>query len=73
MKNVIQLFLAIILFNLISCNGAKTEKAIKMYTSTWDHIINDDNIDLINNTNFTDDITLVSSPENIVGIEAFKG
>ncbi|NCO63596.1 MAG: hypothetical protein GW839_08495 [Flavobacteriales bacterium] len=43
-----------------------------MYSETWDKIINTGNLDLINNTNFTDDITLVTSPENIVGIDAFK-
>lgn len=43
-----------------------------MYSETWDEIINTGNLDLINDTNFTTDITLVSSPENVVGIENFK-
>ncbi|GAA4306526.1 hypothetical protein GCM10023163_31680 [Aestuariibaculum suncheonense] len=43
-----------------------------MYEETWNQIINDGNIDLINNTNFTEDITLIASPENIVGIDNFK-
>lgn len=45
---------------------------IEMYSSTWDAIINQGKIDLIKEENFTADITLVSSPENIVGIDAFK-
>lgn len=65
-------FISVLLFGLTSCENAKVEKNIKMYSDTWDHIINDANLDLINNTNFTDDITLVTSPENIVGIDAFK-
>lgn len=56
----------------MSCNNAKIEKDIKMYSETWDHIVNDADIDLINNTNFTEDIIMVTSPENIVGIENFK-
>ena len=45
---------------------------LKMYESTWDEIINKGKIDLINETNFDTNITLVTSPENIVGIEGFK-
>ena len=56
----------------MSCQDAKLEKDIKMYSETWDQIVNDGNLDLINNTNFTEDITMISSPENIVGIDNFK-
>lgn len=72
MKNIINTLLAILLIGFTSCENAKVKKNIKMYSETWDHIVNDANLDLINNTNFTDDITLVTSPENIVGIDAFK-
>lgn len=69
-------FLALTLTTLffISCNSNEkhVQDNIKMYSETWDHIVNDANLDLINNTNFTEDITLVTSPENIVGIENFK-
>jgi len=73
MKNFFKYTLiSMLLIGLTSCENAKVEKNIKMYSSTWDEIINTGNLDLINNTNFTDDITLVTSPENIVGIDAFK-
>ncbi|MFG6687157.1 ester cyclase [Mariniflexile sp. HNIBRBA6329] len=72
MKNSVKLFLLIIGLSIMSCNNTKTEKNIKMYSDTWDHIVNDGNLDLINNTNFTEDITMISSPENIVGIDNFK-
>lgn len=73
MKNLMTYTLAAILFiGFTSCENARVEKNIKMYSSTWDDIINSGNLDLINETNFTDDITLISSPENVVGIEAFK-
>lgn len=73
MKNFFKYTLiSILLIGFTSCENAKVEKNIKMYSETWDKIINTGNLDLINNTNFTDDITLVTSPENIVGIDAFK-
>lgn len=66
------LSIALIVLFIFSCSNYKIEKDIKMYSETWDQIVNDSKIELINNTNFTDDVTLISSPENIVGIENFK-
>jgi len=45
---------------------------LKMYSSTWDEIINKRKINLINDTNFDQNITLITSPKNVIGIEAFK-
>ncbi len=45
---------------------------LKMYETTWNDIINKREIDKINETNFDKNITLISSPENIVGIKGFK-
>lgn len=72
MKNSSLLFLLSIVLTSWSCSNSRTERDIKMYTETWDQIVNSSNIDLINNTNFTDSITLISSPKNIVGIADFK-
>jgi len=72
MKNLMYPFLAFILIGFTSCNNAKVEKNIKMYSETWDEIINTGNLDLINDKNFTEDVTLIMSPENIVGIDGFK-
>ena len=72
MKSISTLFIMTIFIFFSSCQDAKVEKNISMYSETWDQIINDANLDLINADNFTEDITLVSSPENVVGIEAFK-
>lgn len=80
MKTKHQFFFKIIFFfgiALATCmssysqNGS-TDKNIKMYVQVWDDIINNRQIDLINNTNFDSNITLISSPENIVGIDNFK-
>ena len=59
---------------MISCNNPnkQVEENIKMYTHTWDEIINKRNLEQFNETNFTADITLRMNPENIVGIEAVK-
>ncbi|WP_242203644.1 ester cyclase [Aestuariivivens insulae] len=72
MKTLITPFICLILFSMYSCKDSKVENNIKMYTETWDQIVNDANLDLINSTNFTEDVTLVTSPENIIGIEDFK-
>ncbi len=45
---------------------------LKMYKSVWDDIINKREIDKINETNFDTNITLITVPENIVGIQGFK-
>ena len=72
MKNLLKCSLCILLVGFMSCNNAKVEKNKSMYSEVWDEIINSGNLDQINETNFTDDITLVMSPENIVGIDGFK-
>jgi len=66
--------LVLISIFLIACSNpnAQVEIDIKMYTSTWDEIINNNNLELINDAHFDKEITLISSPENIVGIENFK-
>lgn len=50
----------------------QSKKNVEMYASVWDDILNKGKIDLINETYFTEDVTAVSNPENIVGIENFK-
>lgn len=39
-----------------------------MYTETWDEIINNGKLELFNESNFDKEITLIMSPENVVGI-----
>ena len=45
---------------------------LKMYETVWDDIINKREIDKINETNFDPNITLITAPENVVGIQGFK-
>ena len=45
---------------------------LKMYETVWDDIINKREIDKINETNFDNNITLITAPENIAGIQGFK-
>ena len=73
MKQTILLF-AITFLSISSVLAQKStiKKDIKMYTQVWDNIINKGQINQINSTNFDTNITLVASPVNIVGIEAFK-
>ncbi len=72
MKVIIKLLLFPLLLCALSCQESQVKKDIELYSSVWDKIINEGNLNLINDTNFDSNITLVSSPENIVGIENFK-
>ena len=72
MKKSIILFLFFIGILLTPCGNQQLEKNIKMYSNTWDEIINQGKLELINDTNFDENITLISSPENVVGIADFK-
>lgn len=72
MKNYIALFVFSLILCMTSCNDSKVENNIKMYSNVWNEVINNGKLDQINDTNFDKDITLVYSPENIVGIQNFK-
>ncbi len=74
MKNTIKLFALLLFISTMSCNNPneQTEKNIAMYSAVWDEIINNEDLDKINDTNFDQNITLVTYPENVVGIENFK-
>ena len=67
---ILTLFTTVLLFT--SCANQQVEKNIKMYSNVWDEIINNGKLDLFNDTNFDPNITLIMSPENVVGIEATK-
>ena len=45
---------------------------IKMYSHVWDEIINNRNLDMFNENNFTKDLVLHSSPSDIVGIDSAR-
>lgn len=74
MKNALKLLPIALLVLLTACNNSEKQlqKNIAMYSQTWDDVLNKGNLDLINDTNFTEDIILIASPENVVGIDAFK-
>lgn len=61
-----------VVFFLLSISCTNTNKDIQNYNSTWDEIINNEKLDYFNKDRFTQDVTLVMEPENIVGIEGVK-
>jgi len=67
---ILALFTTALLFT--SCANQQVEKDIKMYSNTWDEIINNGKLELFDNTRFDEDITLIMSPENVVGINNVK-
>jgi len=72
MKNSLTLILLVIVISMLSCNDARINKDIEIYTQVWDDIVNKGEIDKINTTYFDEHVVGISSPENIVGIENFK-
>ena len=74
MKTILKLMLVSAVLMVTACNSSdkKVEDNIKMYSTVWDEIMNEGNLDLINDSNFDPEITLITSSENVVGIEAFK-
>lgn len=73
MKKIILVFIIAFACILTSFSQrSNIKKDIKMYSNVWDQIVNDGNLDLINDTHFDNNITLVTSPENVIGIENFK-
>lgn len=73
MKKRILLFgMTLLCISTIFAQKSTSENNIKMYVKVWDDIVNKRQIDQINTTNFDTNITMVSSPENVVGIENFK-
>jgi predicted ester cyclase len=74
MNTSIKLLTLALIFILTSCNSNEkhVQDNIAMYSKAWDDIINNGNLDAINESNFDMGITAIMSPENIVGIDAFK-
>ncbi len=70
MKKEIQLLFFTIIVCLTSCNNENKQLAenISMYSTTWDEIINNGKLELFDNSRFDEEITLIMSPENVVGI-----
>ena len=45
---------------------------IKMYTHTWDEIMNKGKLDMFNDSNFTKDVVMHASPNDVVGIDSAR-
>lgn len=45
---------------------------IKKYVHVWNEIINEGRLDLFNDSNFTPDIVIHASPQDIVGLESVR-
>lgn len=48
------------------------EDNIKKYTHIWDEIMNKGKLEMFNDSNFTKDVVMHASPENIVGIDSAR-
>lgn len=77
------LLFAIILATFVACNNstADTTKTgttdsvaanIKMYSYVWDEIVNKRKLDMFNDTNFTKNVVMHTSPSDVVGIDSAR-
>ncbi len=71
-KQTLLFVLAFLSISTAIAQKSNIDKDIKMYTQVWDNIVNKGDINQINDKNFDTNLVMVTSPENIVGIEAFK-
>lgn len=80
MKNNLNLFKATIvlltLFSMTFCSSPKRDTKlddnIKKYSYIWDEIMNNGNLDILNDSNFTTDVVMNDGPKDIVGIDSAK-
>jgi uncharacterized protein len=75
-KTKFYLTIIALLIILISCNSKgkriRVENNIKMYTHVWDEIINKRKLDMFNDTNFTKNVIMHVSPNDLVGIDSAR-
>jgi steroid delta-isomerase-like uncharacterized protein len=79
-----QLFLTPIIFAIVmSCSNPQTNTAkqttvdtvaanIKMYSHVWDEIINKRKLEMFNDSNFTKNVVMHTSPTDVVGIDSAR-
>ena len=75
--------MTIVFLTLFSCNSSQSDTPketavdsvaanIKMYTIVWDEIINKRKLDKFNDTNFTKNVVMHTSPADVVGIDSAR-
>ncbi len=50
----------------------KEEANVKMYSHTWDEIVNKGKLEMFNDSNFTKNVVMHVSPKDIVGIDSAR-
>jgi uncharacterized protein len=62
--------------SLSGCSAAAKESPVeenkKLYTHVWDEVMNKGNLNMINDSNFTQDAVIHASPEKLKGVESIK-
>lgn len=71
-KATLLIAMALMGLSPLPAQNSQTEKNISMYETVWDKVINHGQLGEINAQHFTEDVTMVTSPQNIVGIAAFR-
>jgi len=71
-KIVLFIIISILLSTTLIGQQNNIDKDIEMYADLWDKILNNGQVELFNSDYFTEDVTVVMEPNNIVGISALK-
>jgi steroid delta-isomerase-like uncharacterized protein len=80
-SDIIATIFCLVALQITSCSpSVKTEPVakdsvadnIKMYTHTWDEILNHGKLDQFNDSNFTKDVIFHMKPANVIGIDSAR-
>jgi hypothetical protein len=79
-SNILIAAIAIITLSFSACSSPEKEKEkanpveanIKAYSFVWDEIMNKGKLDMFNDSNFTKDVVIRTSPSDVVGIDSVK-
>lgn len=70
-----QIFIFSVLLMLTGCMAKTNDKVsdnIQKYSTVWDAILNEGQMELFNSDNFSEDVVMHAEPENIVGIAGMR-
>jgi len=79
-SNIIIAAMAIITLSFTACSSPEKETGkanpveanIKAYSNVWDEIMNKGKLDMFNDSNFTKDVVIRTSPSDVVGIDSVR-
>jgi steroid delta-isomerase-like uncharacterized protein len=78
LQSYVLIGIALITLIINACSNSYKEEAeqvksnIEKYTYVWDEIMNKGKLDMFNDSNFTKDVVMHSSPSDVIGIDSAR-